>query len=270
MRRPIVVKLGGRAIDEPRQNAGLWRSLAALHKEHAGGVVIVHGGGDEVDRQLSRLGVRTEKRDGIRITPAEVMGDVTGVLAGSVNKAVVGTLLAAGARAVGISLGDGRLTVSEVDRSLGFDAGRVGRVTGGDATLIDVLLEGGFLPVIACIGMDEAGRALNVNADDAAAAVARVIDAEQLVLLTDVEGVRDGSGTLIAEMESGEVESRIEAGVIRDGMAVKTRAAARAAVESDRPVVIASWKSPERLASLAAGTDHVGTRVIPRRRPPGA
>lgn len=269
MSRPIVIKLGGRAIDQPRRNATLWHALATLAKRHAGGVVIVHGGGGEVDRLLARLGMRTEKRDGIRITPPETIGDVTGALAGTVNKALVGALIAAGARAVGLSLGDGGFTVSEVDHSLGFDAGRVGRVDRGDPTLIDVLLENGFLPVIACIGMDETGHPLNVNADDAAAAVARVIDAEQLVLLTDVQGVHDGSGALISELACEEVEARIESGVIREGMAVKTRAAARAAAESDRPVVIASWESPERLWLLASENERIGTRVIPRRRSVG-
>lgn len=141
---PLVVKIGGDAIDAPEFGA-LCRALGELHTalgtKGSGGVVLVHGGGKAVDRQLERLGLVTERREGLRITPAEIMDQITGVLAGITNTAVVGALVAGGVRAVGLTLGDGGLSVCEVIRP-GFEVGRVGDVVSGDSGLLRTLLGG--------------------------------------------------------------------------------------------------------------------------------
>lgn len=260
---PLVVKIGGDAIDAPTLPA-LCAALAALHNALPAGLILVHGGGKAVDRQLERLGLATERRDGLRITPPEIMHQITAILAGTTNTAVVGALLAAGAPAVGLTMGDGFLTICE-PITPGFDPGRVGDVAGGDPGLINALLEANFLPVVSCVGLDRQGRTLNVNADHAARGIARIVTASGLLLLTDVPGVLDADRQVIATLDEPAIEKLITQGVIAGGMIPKARAAAQAADVIGAPAIIASWKDPEHLLHLAQG-QNVGTRVEPRRR----
>lgn len=258
----MVVKLGGESLAAPGERAELWSALRDLHASHPGGLVVVHGGGQAVDEHLSRLGFSTERIEGLRVTPREQIGEVVAVLAGVVNKALVGAINhGAAPMAVGLCLGDGGLTsVSKLDHPAG-DLGRVGTITGGDAAIVRTLLDGGFLPVIASIGIDAMGEPLNVNADDAAAGLASIVNASQLVLLTDVDGICDGNGCVIEQIDDAGIEKLIGAGVIEGGMIPKARGAARAAQRSGVATVIASWKRPSALATLASGTC-VGTRVV--------
>jgi hypothetical protein len=163
----------------------MWTALLALHRSRlaagSGGVLLVHGGGKAVDRLLDRLGLVSERREGIRITTPEQIDVVTAVLAGSVNKSLVGCINRVASasslpnRAVGLCLGDGGLCVSAKSTRFSFDPGRVGDVAGGDGALARVLFGGGFIPVLCSIGLDESGKPLNINADDAAAALVPVI-----------------------------------------------------------------------------------------------
>ena len=259
---PLIVKLGGSALEDPDARVELWRALRELHASLPGGLVLVHGGGGAVDRHLSRLGLTTERIDGLRVTPEEQIDHVVAVLAGQVNKALVGALnrCAGGSPAVGVCLGDGGMT--EVETHPMGDLGRVGRITGGSGRLIAALLKAGFLPVVASIGIDEGGKALNVNADDAATGLAKIIGASALVLLTGVAGIKDEHGALIGRIDGAGIERLIEAGVIAGGMIPKARGAAAAANQSGVPVVIAAWNEPRLLKALAAGSG-VGTRVVP-------
>lgn len=260
---PYVVKVGGAALDRPESAAPLWRALADMQAVAPGGVVLVHGGGAAVDRHLSRLGLVSERRAGLRVTPPEQIGEVVAVLAGAVNTTLVGVLVAMGVRAVGLTLGDGGLTRCEAMRGPGGeDLGRVGRPVDGDPRLIRVLAREGFLPVLSSIGLDAHGGALNVNADDGASGVARVVGARGVVLLTDVPGVLDASGGLIDELTGDEAEALVSSGVVRGGMIVKVRAAVRVAQESGIPAVIASWDSPSDLVRVARG-ERAGTRIVP-------
>ena len=263
---PLIVKLGGSALDDPDARVELWCALRELHASLAGGLVLVHGGGGAVDRHLSRLGWTTERIDGLRVTPVEQIDHVVAVLAGQVNKALVGALnrCAGGSPAVGVCLGDGGMT--EVETHPMGDLGRVGRITGGSGRLVAALLKAGFLPVVASIGLDEGGKALNVNADDAATGLAKIIGASALVLLTDVAGIKDEHGALIGRIDGAGIERLIEAGVIAGGMIPKARGAAAAANQSGVPVVIAAWNEPRLLEALAAGSG-VGTRVVPSNAP---
>jgi acetylglutamate kinase len=252
---PLVVKVGGGLLegDGPEAIAGLAPPL-----RRGGGVVLVHGGGTAVDRQLAALGFDTVRREGIRITPPEQMDAIAGVLAGSVNKRLVAALLAAGVPAAGVCLGDGGLAACRRRRG-GFDAGCVGEVAGGEGGLLRVLLAAGYLPVVSSIGIGEDGELLNLNADDAAAGLARILDARELLLLTDTAGVRGRDGGTLRQLDREAIDRGIAEGWIEGGMVAKVRSALHAAETAGIPVRIASWRDPQSLCGEAAG----GTRILP-------
>ncbi|MEM1071698.1 MAG: acetylglutamate kinase [Planctomycetota bacterium] len=251
----IVVKLSGRALDDEARRLGVCRALAGL----AGRGVIVHGGGVQIDALFDRLREPVERVDGIRRTPESQVGLVAGVLAGTVNTRLVATLRSVGVHAVGTSLASWGVIDAEVDPAIGGRVGRVGpgimRADGGAPLLAD-LLAGGWLPVVSPIACDRAGGLLNINADDAAAGVATVIGAERVVMLTDVPGVRDEQGGVIGVLDEIEAERLIEAGVVRDGMVAKLRAAFAIASSAGCGVCIASSDDASR--AIVPG-QHVGT-----------
>lgn len=243
-----VVKLGGALLDDAAALAGVARTIAAFQ----GDVIVVHGGGAEVDRRLAAAGIVSEKIDGVRVTPSEAMAEVVAALAGVVNHALVRALQGAGAKAVGLTLTDGGACVC-TRKMTPPGLGHVGEVVGGDGSLWRTLLDGGFVPVLSSIGADADG-ALNINADEAAAGVAKAAGAASLVLLTDVDGVRDAHGSTIAQLGIDAIERLIGDGVIRGGMAVKCRSAANAATASGVPVRIASWRDAGALSDGSRGT----------------
>lgn len=258
-----MVKVGGAAIEKPEQSAAIWRALTELQAREVtrgSGVVLVHGGGALVDAMIAKLGMTTQRVNGLRVTPPEQIGVITGVLAGTVNKTVVGMLSACGARAVGLSLSDGGTAVGVKHAPDGVDLGRVGVVKGGDPTLLRTLIAGGFMPVLSSIALDVEGGALNVNADDAASAIGGLIGARRVVLLTDVAGVLDENKRLVRSLTVAQLESLIETGVITGGMIPKVRAAACAAEASGVPTLIASWGDPATLVDLG-DDDARGTLV---------
>ncbi|MSR18067.1 MAG: acetylglutamate kinase [Phycisphaerales bacterium] len=254
---PLLVKLGGALLDD---EVCLAATVSALAQAARGSLVIVHGGGSAIDRQLTALGMTTCRRDGIRITPPEQATQIAGVLAGQVNTRLVARFLLHHVPAVGLRLSDGGLATVELLTSLGFDAGRVGRVTEGNPQLVTTLLRAGFLPVVSSVGTGDDGEVLNVNADDAAAALARIIGAHSLVFLTDVPGVLDRGGNPIAQIDGHTFERLVADHTITGGMIPKVRGALSTAHATGVPVVIASWRDPAMLSRLAAGME-VGTRV---------
>lgn len=262
----LLVKLGGAAIDEADKRQDLFAALCDLHialRKQGDGVVLIHGGGKAVDRRLERLGMISERRDGIRITPPEHIDEVVAGLAGSVNKQVVGQILRHNVPAVGLCLGDGFIARSAKATGYSFDPGRVGEIRGGDPALVKLLLGAGYMPVLCSIGLDEQGLPLNINADDAAAGLAGLLPCRGLVLLTDVNGVLDSSGRVIEQLTAPDVERRIASGEISGGMIPKVRGALHAAAASGGPVTIASWNNPTSLLGLVNGAA-VGTRVVPQ------
>ncbi len=259
---PLVVKLGGAAIDDPGGQGALFAALVRIHESHDAGLVLVHGGGAAVDRHLARIGASTMRREGIRITPPDQIDEIVAVLAGSVNKRLVGALQRAGARAVGLCLGDGGAVRTVKSTRYSFDPGHVGEIAGGDPELLGMLLAGGFLTVLCSIGLDAGGAPLNVNADEAAAGVARLLGASGLVLLTDVPGVLDERGRLVDALDAAAIDQWIADGRIAGGMIAKVRSAAEAAATAAIPVTIASWKDPATLQALARG-GFSGTRIFP-------
>ncbi len=261
-RGPLVMKLGGMAVEAPGRASGLLRALAALHASDPEGLVIVHGGGKAVDQRLVRLGLSPQRREGLRVTPADQIEEVVGVLAGVVNKRLVGSLAALGAPAVGLCLGDGGLTKARPMTGSGVDFGLVGEITGGDSTLVRRLLGEGYLPVLSPIATGCDGQLLNVNADDAASALACILGARLLVLLTDVRGVLDEKGEVLPTLDAPAAERLIARGVIHGGMIPKVRAAFHTASLAQAPALIASWDEPDRLLSLGAGL-FPGTVIVP-------
>ncbi|MFO0861940.1 MAG: acetylglutamate kinase [Phycisphaerales bacterium] len=264
---PLIIKIGGTTLENQSKELDLWRSIVALSRSHRGGVILVHGGGKAVDRLLDRLGVTPTRVQGLRVTPEDQIPEIVGVLAGSVNKSLVGCLQRAGGRGVGLCLGDGamlrcRKVAPLATESGPADLGRVGEVVvdGAGGELARSLLAAGFLPVLCSIGLDEEGSPLNLNADDAAAGLARVLRASALVLLTDVEGIKDKSGKLIPHATPAEIERLIASGDIYGGMIPKTRAAARVAQDIGAPVVILSGDRPEHLLRWTRG-EAAGTRI---------
>ena len=250
---PLVVKLGGALVDDAHAMRATVRAIGAVESASPGSTVVVHGGGAAVDRQLARLGMETRRHEGIRITPPEQMEQIAGVLAGAINAQLTGALLSEGVRAVGMTLASGGLTQARAAVRSGVDLGRVGEITAGEADVVHALLGGGLVPVISSIAADAEGELLNVNADDAAVAVAGIVGARALVFLTDVPGVRGADGSILGTLDRSSAESLIDCGVISGGMIPKVCGAIDAAQRCGVPVVIAGWADPATLATLAAG-----------------
>lgn len=260
---PIVVKLGGAALDRADTASPLWPALADLHNQSPAGIVLVHGGGQSVDRRLALEGLTSERRHGIRISPDEHMPTIVATLAGEANAALLSRLLATGARPVGLCLGAGAAVRARTTDRYGPDIGRVGEVTSADPALYHTLTAQGFLPVVSSIAFDEHDHNwLNINADDAASALARFLNAPLLLLLTDVPGVLDADGNTIESLTQPQAEQLIAQGVIHTGMIPKVRGALDAANQAHAPAVIASWTKPESLPGLASGQP-VGTKLLP-------
>ncbi|WP_417616133.1 acetylglutamate kinase [Oceanisphaera sp.] len=254
---PLVIKLGGTLLESNDALAALFTTLKTFIDDVKRPLVLVHGGGVLVDNQLKAMGLTSTKKDGLRVTPVEHIPVITGALAGTANKLLLAQAIAHNISAVGLCLGDGGLCrVSQLDPELGA----VGKIEGGDATLICTLLDGGFLPVVSSIGITFDGQLMNVNADQAGTAIAEVLDAD-LVMLSDVSGILDGERQLINALTEARAMELIQQGVIKDGMAVKVKAALKATKILGKPVAVGSWRNPEQLLSLLAGESEFGTRI---------
>jgi acetylglutamate kinase len=231
--KTVVIKYGGHAmVDED-----LKRNFALdviLMKYIGINPVIVHGGGPQINRFLEKMQITSNYIQGMRVTDGETMDVVEMVLVGKVNKEIVGLINHCGGRAVGLSGRDGdlvqaaKLTIhSKPDDAARppelIDLGRVGEVTHVNVEILTTLDEQDFIPVIAPVGVGEDGQAYNINADLVAGAIAAELQAEKLILLTDVEGVQNSSGELLSTIRSEQVNGFIESEVISGGMIPKAR-----------------------------------------------
>lgn len=224
----IVVKYGGAAMSNEAYKRAAMRDVVMLSRLGIG-ITLVHGGGPEIDAILDKMGKKAVFIDGLRYTDAETLDVVCMTLAGKVNKELVGLICAAGGRAVGLCGADG--AVLRVSKRGGEpDLGFVGDIRQTDTTLLEILLSGGFIPVLATIGIDDTGALFNINADTAAAAAAVALRAEKLISMTDVKGVLDADGSLIKTIRAGEVRRLIDRGAVSGGMIPKALCCA-AAVE---------------------------------------
>jgi acetylglutamate kinase len=217
-----VLKVGGNEVDDPAWVVRFARAVAA----RGGRLVVVHGGGKEVSALQRLLGAEPEWRDGLRVTSDEAMRAVAMVLSGVVNKRLAAALVTAGVDAVGISGEDGGLLRARL--AAGGSMGRTGEIEAVRAELLHAWLGQGLLPVVSPVSRGPDGAALNVNADDAAAAVAAALGAAELLFVSNVAGVLAG-GAALESVEADEVEALVADGTAQGGMAPKLRAAARAA-----------------------------------------
>ena len=221
-------------------------------------VVLVHGGGCVVDEMLAQAGFTTVKKHGLRVTPKDQISLISGALAGTVNKSIVATANSMQLSAVGLSLTDGDMIACTKSD---LDLGEVGVPSPKSSQLLDALLNSQFLPVISSIGSLANGDLVNVNADDAAVAICQLLNAE-LLLLTDVNGVKGSDGEYLTSLNSEQANSLIEKGVIAGGMTAKVNAALQAANQLRRSIAVASWQSPEQIPSLLNGLG-MGTQILP-------
>lgn len=230
----VLIKFGGNAmVDEDLKLA--FAQDVVLLKLVGINPVVVHGGGPQIGQQLGKIGKETEFIDGMRVTDGETMDVVQMVLGGLVNKEIVGLINAAGGRAVGLSGKDGNLirarklahprSSAEHNTSEIIDIGHVGEVDRIDPALVRLLDKADFIPVIAPIGVGKDGQSYNINADLVAGAMARVLNAEKLMLLTNTPGVLDDDGELLSRLDAGRVAELIGEGVIAGGMLPKVQCA---------------------------------------------
>lgn len=252
-----LIKLGGTLLDTPAQRDALAAQIvAALAKGVE--LVVVHGGGKQMTRYLTERGIESRFVNGLRVTTPETVDAVLKVFTGSVNHELVASLNRAGALAVGLSGIDGLLVEAEqMDPALGA----VGRVTKSNAGLLDLLVKNGYLPVVACVAGDREGRIYNVNADQMAVACAAAFGAQQLVFLTDVEGVMDGDRRVRAALTMAESRGLIEGGIATGGMLAKLNAATAALTAGVGQVRIAAGAAERVIARLLAG-EELGTRLV--------
>jgi acetylglutamate kinase len=217
-----VVKVGGNEVDD----ADWLGRLAAAVRRRGGHVVVVHGGGKEVTELQRVLGAEPEFRAGLRVTTPQTLRAVSMVLSGLVNKRVAAALIGAGLDAVGVSGEDGGILRAIV--ADGGAMGRTGKVVDVRVSLLRAWMAQGITPVLSPVSRGPDGGALNVNADDAAAAVAAALGADELLFVSNVPGVL-ADGVTMGEVDGGEVEALVAGGTASGGMAPKLRAAARAA-----------------------------------------
>jgi acetylglutamate kinase len=273
--RTFIVKYGGHAMVDEELKESFARDVCLLR--YVGiRVVVVHGGGPQINRMLERVGLPATFSGGLRVTDDATMEMVEMVLGGGVNQEIVGLICQHGGRAIGLSGRDDRFLVAKrLDRVPGkdeqgspilVDLGRVGEVVHVETGVLDHLTASGFVPVVAPIGVDEQGNSLNVNADTVAGAIGGALRATKMILMTDVEGVKTAKGELISSLDAPEAERLIESSVITGGMIPKVRCALDAVAAGVEQVHVIDGRRRHALL-LELFTDRgVGTEI----RRPGA
>ena len=226
----MVIKYGGHAMVDEQLKADFARDIV-LMKFIGLNPVVVHGGGPQINSVLDRMGIESRFVRGMRMTDAETMDVVEMVLGGKVNKAIVAQINAQGGKAAGLSGKDGGLIqakklqilhqASDAEPPEIIDPGLVGEVTSVNPEIIDTLIQNGFIPVIAPVGTGPDGETYNINADLVASRIAMALSAGRLILMTDVDGVLDGSGSLISSMNAADIRRMIDAQEITGGMIPK-------------------------------------------------
>ena len=266
----FVIKYGGHAMGDAALADAFARDVVLL-KQVGIEPIIVHGGGPQIGAMLERLKIKSEFVDGLRVTDAETVEIVEMVLSGSINKQIVSAINAAGGRAVGLSGKDGNLmsvrklrrTRRETDSNIEkiVDLGFVGDPSHVDPELLDSLTSSDIIPVIAPIGVGEDGATYNVNADTAAGAIASAVNAARLLMLTDVTGVLDKEGGLIADIGVEQARLLIEDGTISGGMIPKVETCIEAVEKDVEAAVIMDGRATHSLL-IEIFTEHgLGTAI---------
>lgn len=264
----LVLKLGGELLEQPQDLERVAKAIARLSRQAA--LVVVHGGGKEIDAALATAGIAKQQVDGLRVTNAPTLDVVVAVLAGAINTRLVAAVRRVGGMPVGLTGADARVAtvkraapiVSVAGESV--DLGLVGAPVGaGDPQLLTDLLAGGYTPVVACIGATRDGQLLNVNADTLASHLAAAIGAKRLVIAGGTSGVLDAEGRTIARLTRREAAQLVKAGTANKGMVAKLQACRAALQQGVGDVVIAGGREikletlADARASLAGCTQVV-------------
>ncbi len=267
----VVIKYGGHAMVDEELKQSFARDVVLL-KYIGLNPVVIHGGGPQINRVLEQMHIESTFVEGMRVTDASTMDVVEMVLGGKVNKEIVNLIQLHGGRAVGLTGKDGGLIRARkllMQRRRGddvppeiVDIGAVGEVEGIQPAVIEALDRGGFIPVIAPVGVGKDGETYNINADLVAGRVAGALRAEKLVLLTDVEGILDARGELISTVTRSQVPRLIEEGVIRGGMIPKVRCAVDALDEGVGKVHIVDGRVQHALLLEIFTRGGVGTEIV--------
>ncbi len=256
--KTVVIKYGGNAMTNENLKQQVMEDIVLLRLVGVK-VVLVHGGGPEINDLMQRLGKKPEFLNGLRVTDNETVEIVQMVLAGKINKSLVNLLEVKGGRAVGLSGIDDRIIEAECKNP---DLGFVGEVTKINTELINDVLERGYIPVISTIGSGKNGEVFNINGDIAASCVAGALKAERLIILTDIAGIlRDPSdiSTLIPELTINEAEKLKSDGVISGGMIPKTECCIRAINEGVKKVIIMDGRIPHSILMELFTDEGAGT-----------
>jgi acetylglutamate kinase len=253
----IVIKLGGHAMGSDEAMETFARDIVLLRQVGVN-PVIVHGGGPMINSMLDKLQIQSEFVNGKRVTDKATMDVVEMVLSGLVNKRIVQAINAQGGMAVGLSGKDANLITCEMTNP---DLGFVGTPIEMNPTVLRHLFEKEIIPVIAPIGAGRDGETFNINGDTAAGAVAESLNADRLLLLTDVSGVKNADGEVVTELKAADVEAMTESGVIAGGMIPKTETALAAVRNGVRACTIVDGRVPNAVL-LELFTDHGAGSMI--------
>ncbi len=252
--KTVVVKMGGSTMDSGQT---VLEDVATL-KRLGIDVVVVHGGGPEISDWMRRVDKKPQFVEGLRVTDQETLDIATGVLRGKVNAELVARLNSLGVRAVGLCGADaGLFRAVQRDTRLGF----VGDVTSVDLALVSLLTPRGYLPVVAPIGLGEDGVLLNINGDTAAGELAAALSAEKLIFFTDVTGIQDKDGKLLAQLTVAQAEGLIASGAVTGGMIPKVRACVKALTTVSRTHII-DGRVPHALIRELFTDTGVGTMIV--------
>jgi acetylglutamate kinase len=256
--RPVVLKFGGELLENPAHLAAVVSAVKTVASQAA--VVVVHGGGKEIDAALNVAGLEKRQVDGLRVTDERTLEIVVSVLAGLVNTRFVAALNTAGVAAVGLTGADATCGLSSVappHRSTDgrvVDLERVGIPdAAADMRVLHTLVAGGFVPVVACIGIGHDGRLLNVNADTLAGHLAARLGARRVVIAGTTAGVLDGRGATLPVLEAAAVADLVNGGTATAGMIAKLRACEHALAGGVDDVVIVDGRNAAALISAATG-----------------
>ena len=265
--KTIVVKYGGNAMTD----IALQKSFAhdvVLLKLVGMNPVVVHGGGPQIEQLLERLNIKSQFVQGMRVTDADTMDVVEMVLGGAVNKDIVTLINQAGGKAVGLTGQDGGLIrarkmmiSAKDDPGQKIDIGMVGEIASIDPGVIAALEQGGFIPVVAPIGIGEDGETFNINADLVAGKLAEVLKAEKLVLLTNTPGVLDKQGNLLTGITPRQIDDMLEDGTLSGGMLPKISSALDAARSGVKSVHIIDGRTPHSLLLEILTDEGIGTLI---------
>lgn len=266
--KTVVVKYGGAAMAGEERMASFAEDIVLL--QYVGiHPVVIHGGGPQIDRMLERLSIPSERKEGLRVTSPAAMEVVEMVLGGTVNKRIVALIQRFGGKAAGLCGKDGNLIRARKYRpprrgcagAATLDLGLVGEVVSVQPDVLRALEKNGFVPVIAPIGVGTLGEAYNINGDTVAAEVAGALAAEKLILLTDVDGVRSGTGELVSTMTAEETEAAIREGSITGGMIPKVECGLTALSRGVRKVHVIDGRVPHSVLLEVFTDAGIGTEI---------